>query len=224
MDQQYIIPLIALGLFSTLGYFRGRKKNRWISGWISREAEEVFKPRDTDYVNFGGTIGYNFVYKLAKPYREAKGTFTLLPRQSVLYMPISLLINRYDKYFLQLYADGKLAGEGHIVSQSYLSRARNAVAGFDGLNRETVSRDGKTFVLLWDRGGMDEKLRKLLEKIRNPEHLRHFCCYADNKNFFLHLRPVKDRFGETLESVLSGLKPFFLKGGSPDGPGNEKAD
>lgn len=221
MDYQYIVPLIVLGLVSTLGYFRGRKKNRWISGWISREAEEVLKPRDTDYVNFGGTIGYNFIYKLTKPYREAKGSFTLLPRQSLLYMPISLLVSRHDKYFLQLYVDGKLAGEGHIIARSYLSKARNAVVGFSELHRRTAYQDGKAFELLWDRQGMDGRLEKLLENIRNPELLRHFCCYADNKNFFLYMQPKREQLGETLRSIYTGLKPFFLKGGPVDESGNE---
>jgi hypothetical protein len=221
MNQAYIVPLLALALVTTAGYFYGRKKNRWISGWISREAEDVLKPVDSNYVNFGGTIGYNYVYKLRKPFREAKGTFTLLPRQSVLYMPISLLVNRYDKFYMQLFADGKLAGEGHIVARSYLSRAKNAIDGYSGLTREDVDRDGKSYVLLWDSRGMDEKLKKLLDSVRHPELLRHFCCYADNKNFFLYLRPVKDKFGEILESITAGLKPFYLKGGFSDGPGNE---
>ena len=222
MDGEYIIPLLALALFSTLGYFRGRKKNAWISGWISRESEAAFKPEDTNYVNFGGVIGYNFVYKLRKPFREAKGTFTLLPRHSIIYLPISLLLTRGDTYYLQLFADGKLAGEGHILAKSHVSKARNSIAGFADLQREETTWDGKSYVLLWDAKGMDEKLKKFLANLRHPELIRHFCCYGENKNFFLHVKPVREKLGELLKSMLPELKPFFMKGGFPDGPGNEK--
>lgn len=224
MNNAYIVPLLLLALFTTLGYFYGRKKNRWISSWISREAEDVFKPDDTSYVNFGGSIGYNFVYKLRKPFREAKGTFTLLPRQSLLFLPISRMVTRHDKYFLQLFADGKLAGEGHIVAKSYFPKAARMITGVDGLSREEIRWDGKPYILLWDARGLDEKLKKFLSNLRNPELLRHFCCYGDNKNFFLYLKPVREKFGDLLKSFLPELKPFFIKGGFSDGPGNEGKD
>jgi hypothetical protein len=224
MNQEFIVPILALGVIATLGYFRGRKKNAWISGWISRESEAVLKPADVNYVNFGGTIGYNFVYKLKGPFREAKGTFTLLPRQSVMYMPISLLVSRHDKYYLQLFAEGKLAGEGHILAKSYLSKGRRSITGFDDLHRQEYRWEDKTYFLLWDAKGMDEKLKKLLENLKHPELLRHFCCYASNKNFFLYLKPVYMKLEEFLKSLIPELKPFYIKGGSFDGPGNEKKD
>lgn len=224
MNENYIVPLLALGLFATLNYFRGRKKNAWISGWISRETEDVLKPEDTRYVNIGGTIGYNFVYKLQGPFKEAKGTFTLLPRHSALYLPLSLLITRHDKYYLQLFANGKLAGEGHIVAKSYFSKARHTITGSEEMNREEYSQDGRNFVLLWEGKGMDERLKKLLEKVRNVELLKHFCCYGQNRNFFVYARPKREKLGEFLDSLVPGLKPFYIKGGFPDGSRNEAED
>ena len=222
MDEKaFIIPLIGAALFTSLVYYRGRKKNRWISGWISREAENVLKPEDTNYVNFGGIIGYNFVYKMPRPYREAKGTFTLLPRHSAFFLPISLLfLSRHDKYYLQLYADGKLAGEGHIIARSYFSKAQRIITGIDSLQREDIVCQDRKFVLLWKGKGMDERLKKLLFKVEHPELLFHFCCYSENKNFFLYVRPLRQKLEELLKSILPELKQFFLKGGLSDEPGN----
>ena len=224
-ESAFIFPLIGVALFTSLVYYRGRKKNRWISGWISSEAEDSLKPEDTNYVNFGGIIGYNFVYKMRKPYREAKGTFTLLPRHSAFFLPISLLFfSRHDKYFLQLYADGKLAGEGHIVAKSYFAKASRIISGLDDLQREDIVCNGQRFILLYRGKGMDERLKKLLSTVKHPELLFHFCCYSENKNFFLYIRPLRQKLEELLKSVLPELKQFFLKGVSHNEPGNAEED
>ena len=220
-DSSFIIPLIGVALFTSLVYFRGRKKNRWISGWISSESEEALKPKDTNYVNYGGVIGYNFVYKMQKPYKEAKGTFTLLPRHSAFFLPFSLLfLTRHDRYYLHLYADGKLAGEGHIVAGSYFSKADKIITGIDHMQREDYICKERPYVLLWKGKGIDEKLRKFLDKIEHPELLLHFCCYSDNKNFFLYVKPLRQKLEELLKSVMPELKHFFLKGGEGDESGN----
>jgi hypothetical protein len=227
-DTALIVPLIGVALLTTLVYYRGKKKNRWISSWISQEAEDALRPADTEYVNFGGVIGYNFVYKMRKkgdshdqPFREAKGTFTLLPRHSFFFIPISFLFfTRHDRYYLQLYTDGKLIGEGHIIAKSYFSRAARMITGVDSLQRGDADRDGKRYILLWDRKGMEESLRRLLSKLEHPELLLHFCCYSENKNFFLYVKPLRQKLGELLKSYLPELKPFFVKGGYSDESGN----
>jgi hypothetical protein len=226
VNDALIIPLIALALLTTVVYYRGGKKNRWISSWISKEAEEALKPADTDYTNYGGNIGYNFVYKMSKPFREAKGTFTLLPRHSAFFIPISMLFfSRHDKYYLNLYADGKLAGEGHIIAKSYFSKASRMILGMGRLRQEEAVFNEKRYILLWDGKGMDEKLKKFVSKLEHPELLLHFCCYSENKNFFLYVKPLRFKLGELLKSYMPELKPFFLKGGYPnDESGNAEED
>jgi hypothetical protein len=223
MNNSFIVPLLAVALLTTLTYYFGRKKNRWISAWISREAEEALKPADTNYVNFGGVIGYNFVYKMNKPFREAKGTFTLLPRHSLFFIPVSFLfLTRHDRYFLHLYTDGRLAGEGHIIARSYFSRAARMITGIDELQRGDADCGGKRYILLWKGKDMEESLRRLLSRLENPELLLHFCCYAENKTFFLFVKPLRLKLGELLRSYVPELKPFFIKGGFSDESGSSE--
>ncbi|GAB4363954.1 MAG: hypothetical protein Kow009_00570 [Spirochaetales bacterium] len=210
--NQWIIPLIAFALITTLGYFQGRKKNRWISGWIARETEEALRPKDTRYTNFGGTIGYNFVYHLEKPFREAKGTFTLLPRQSILYLPVSLLIAKHDRFYMNLFVQGKLLGEGHIVSNTYLPKARRTIDGIESMESEEVYRNNRRYILFWREKGMRDRLKAFLDGISHDELLIHFCCYRENKTFFFYLKPRREKLREFLKSALRGLNPFFVKG------------
>lgn len=218
--EPYILPLIVLALMTTAGYFWGRKKNRWIGGWISKETETALQPKDTQYVNIGGTIGYHFTYALKAPFKEAKGTFTLLPRQSILYLPLSVLIRRHDRFYLQLYTDERLPGEAHILREDYYRKDPNRITGAEGMRRDRVTVGGRAYVLLWRHAGLDRRLRRLLERLEGrDETLLHFCCYPGNHNFFFYIAPVHGRLEPLLRAAVEELKTWLMTGGG-DGPGD----
>lgn len=205
----YIIPLIFLALFAVFRYFRGMRKNKWISGFISAETEGILKPQDTNYVNIGGAIGYNFTYKLGAPFKEAKGTFALVPRQSAFYMPVVWLAGGRDRYYINIFATAKLAGEGHIIDERYFPKISKTIAGIEKLKTKKVSRGGASFILFWDAPKLEKKLADLVEFIDRPELLRHFCCYRDNSNFYLFMEPKKDGVSALLGSILKRLSSFW---------------
>ncbi len=197
----YIYLLIALAFATTLGYLVGKEKNKAIGKMIGDAAEKTLAPEDTEYINIGGVLGHNFTYKLNPPFTEAKGTFTLLPRHSVLYIPLSLLISRHDRFYLHLFTDSDLQGEGHIIAEKYYPKMRVDIAGEDKLKRDTLTAGGKNFIILYDNPRLEKSLRALLESLENTGHLLHFCCYRGNRNFFIHVIPK----AETLEPLLSGI-------------------
>ena len=201
MDNYLLIAIFAIGLGATIQYFLGVKKNRWLGKTMSAQAEKIFDPKETEYVNIGGAIGYNFTYKLRDPWKELKGTFTLFPRHSLLYMPISLAIGGSDRFFLNLYTDKKLAGEGHIVEKSHFRKAK--IDGIDSMHKEEIEKAGKTFYLCWRNGDLKEALARTLDAMPDPDTLAHFCCFGGNKTFFLYLKPSKAK-GE----ISANLKAF----------------
>ncbi len=207
--SDYLVPIIVLALYATLGYFRGKKKNSWIAGWISRETEDALNPADTDYVNIGGCIGYNFTYSLKGSFKAASGTITMLPRQSALYFPVSLLTTKNDRLYLNIRAEGKLAGEGHVVAQKYITSARKLISGFESFNREKYVSKEDVFYLLWNTPGMETMLREFIDKTGADKNLRHFCCHAENKNFFFHVKPRREKLGVFLKSAVLNLGIFY---------------
>ncbi len=210
MNYVFLSLIIILALVMVIAYFTGRKRNSWIAGWITSETEEVLKPTDQNYVNIGGTIGYNSQYKLKKPFTTAKGTFTLLPRQSLLYMPISLLISKHDNYYLNIFTKNKLLGEGHILSDDYFHRRRTTIHGIEDMERKLVeTAGGKKFIMLWSNHRLEDKLEEFLNNITDKDLLKHFCCYADNKTFFIHIKPRKDSVRSLLGSTVKQLEMFF---------------
>ncbi len=207
MDVPYLIPLLMLGIAGSAQYILGTRKNRWLGKQMSAQAEEVFKPKDTNYVNIGGVIGYNFVYKLRDPWKEAKGSFTFIPRHSLLYIPFTYLIGNRDRFFINLFTEKKLAGEGHVIEKGHLKRAK--IDGIERMEREEMSLGGKTFVLLWRGGNLLPALKRSLESMPDPSTLSHFCCFDDNKTFFLYLKPRKGAIEANLKKFLELCPEYF---------------
>lgn len=207
METTYLIPLLLLGIAGSTQYFLGSKKNRWLGKQMSIQAENVFKPKDTEYVNIGGVIGHNFIYKLRDPWKEAKGSFIFIPRHSLLYVPFSYLIGSRDRFLFNLFTDKKLAGEGHIVEKSHLRRTK--IDGIAQMEREEIECGGKTFVLLWRDAAMLAALKRTLEAMPDPATLAHFCCYDDNKTFFLYLKPRKGAIEANLKKFLELCPEYF---------------
>ena len=202
--------LIALAFATTLGYMSGKKKNKLLGEMIGRRVEEILNPEETEYVNIGGVMGHNFTFTLKAPFTEAKGTFTLLPRHSVLYLPLSLIISRHDRFYLTLFTAADLLGEGNILAEKYFPRMRVDIAGIEKLKKTTVSKDGHDFILLFDNPHLEERLTGLLEGISEVKDLLHFCCYGKNRNFFIHLVPRKESLAPLLAGIYRHL-PTMMK-------------
>ncbi len=185
METVYLIPLLLLGIAGSAQYYLGTKKNKWLGKQMSIQAERVLSPKETEYVNIGGVIGYNFVYKLRDAWKEAKGSFT----------------------FINLFTTKKLAGEGHIIEKGHLSRAK--IDGVERMEREEIAYAGKTFILLWRNGDLKSALKRTLEALPEPATLSHFCCYDDNKTFFLYLKPVKGAIEANLKKFLELCPEYF---------------
>lgn len=209
MNSYTLTAIVLLALASTGAYFYGTKKNRWIVSVLTRELEDVLKPISTNYVNIGGAIGYNFTHALPNPYASAKGTITLSPRHSLLYLPVSLLMGIRDRFFVNVFTKKKLRGEGHLVAAGYLKKAN--ITGMDQMERREVVKDDKRFVLLWRDADLSADLEKLLEALPDPSYLRHFCSFPETKTLFIHCVPHKGSIRGNLEAIYVRLPGFVTK-------------
>ncbi|TXT42702.1 MAG: hypothetical protein FD137_2058 [Spirochaetes bacterium] len=207
MDTFLILAISALGLAATIRYFFGVRKNRWLGKKMSAQAEAVFYPKDKEYVNIGGAIGFNFSYTLREPWKELKGTFTLFPRHSLIYMPISFLIGGADRFFANLYCEKKLAGEGHIIESRHLKRAK--IDGIAAMERREIEKSGTKFVLLWRQGNLEAALRRTLNSFPDSSTLSHFCCFSETKSFFIYLKPKNGQIDANLKAFTEAASEYF---------------
>jgi hypothetical protein len=213
MNPVLLAGIIALAIAATGAYFFGRRKNKALAGIMSKEAEKVLHAKSTEYVNIGGSIGYNFTYKLADPWTEVKGTMTFIPRQSLLYVPFSYLIGARDRFYINFYTKRKLAGEGHLLSLEYYRKNGGVIDNKDSLTMEEYWAGSKQMVLLYEDPSMARSLKSLADGMVGIERLRHFCVYPANKTIFLFLHPKAGAVGSVLESILPRMNTFFTQKG-----------
>lgn len=208
LNPYLLAALVVLGVAATAQYFFGRRRNRALAASISKGLETLLKPNHTNYVNIGGSIGYNFVYTLSTgPWVSAKGTMTMSPRQSLLYLPISRLLGFTDRFFINLFTKKKIKGEAHIVARATLRRAR--IDGIEEMSRRDTEARGKSFVLLWRGTDLSAELESLLAAFPEPRRLRHFCSYPGNKTFYLYVVPKGGDVSADLETVLHAVPKFL---------------
>ncbi|NLJ47834.1 MAG: hypothetical protein GX430_14905 [Treponema sp.] len=208
LNPYLLAALVVLGVAATAQYFFGRRRNRALAASISKGLETLLKPNHTNYVNIGGSIGYNFVYTLSTgPWVSAKGTMTMSPRQSLLYLPISRLLGFTDRFFINLFTKKKIKGEAHIVARATLRRAR--IDGIEEMSRRDTEAGGKSFVLLWRGTDLSAELESLLAAFPEPRRLRHFCSYPGNKTFYLYVVPKGGDVSADLETVLHAVPKFL---------------
>jgi len=209
MNPFLLAGIIALAVAATGAYFFGRRKNKALAGIFSKEAALAFHATSTEYVNIGGCIGYNFVYKLKEPWTEAKGTMTFIPRQSLLYVPFSIALGARDRFFVNIFTKKKLVGEGHILSVAYYRKNGGVIPAQSRFTKEQYRQGQLDFILLYEDEAMAKRLKALLADLPSLGQLRHFCSYPENSTIFLFLRPVPGAVAAMLERLLPALNGFL---------------
>ncbi|PKL26494.1 MAG: hypothetical protein CVV47_00760 [Spirochaetae bacterium HGW-Spirochaetae-3] len=210
MNPYALVALVLLAVAATAQYYIGTKKNRVITSNMSRDLEALLKPTNTNYVNIGGTIGYNFAYALSGDWTKAKGTFTVNARHSLLYFPLSRLMGIRDRFFINLFTKKKLLGEAHIVNANFLRKAN--IDGVESMQRRGAEAGGKRFVLLWRDKDLSAEMERMLLSLAEPSRLRHFCSFPETKTFFVHSLPKDGMIKDDMAAILRQL-PAFIDGG-----------
>ena len=207
MSPPLVAGLVLLALAATLGHFRGVRQNRAIAASIAGGLEEALRPASTEYVNVGGAIGHNFTFRLTGEWTEARGVFTLSPRHSLLYLPVSRLLGVRDRLFLNVFTTRPLRGEAHAVRASDERRAGIAASG--EMERREVDVAGLRFLLLWRGADLSDALEDVLRGMPDPARLRHFCAYPGTGTFFLRTEPAPGSVAEDVSATLVRAAAFL---------------
>ncbi|MBE0557962.1 MAG: hypothetical protein IH628_12085 [Proteobacteria bacterium] len=104
--QPVFFLFVAFSFFLAAGYLWGKRQNKKISLSVLKDLLELIRPDDQTFTNIGGAIGYHAQLRVKKKnalLSRVDATITLLPRHSLLYLPVSKMIRKYDRLFITLY-------------------------------------------------------------------------------------------------------------------------
>jgi len=214
LTQPVFFLFVAFSFLLTFGYFRGRKQNKDLFLSAFNDLMEVFHPDDQTFTNIGGAIGYhaNLFFRKKKAFlSRVDATITMLPRHSWLYLPMSKLIRKYDRLFIELYINNKPREECHLIEDQYSRFAGAKISRPERLNRETVTWGTYTFYLYYETPESQKRLMDFIDQNPEPGIIRHIAIVPDQKKCFIFMIPRREQVARYLSPVYRWLPSVVSK-------------
>jgi hypothetical protein len=203
METTIVLLMILAGAV-TFQFYKGRKLNLLLMRHYLKEIEDVIKPLDKEYVWLGGYVGYRARYKVScNNVSGVETTLTLLPRQSLLYFPISLLTSRHDKLYL-VFRLKEAKGEVHLIQKGYF-RIKPKIEN-EILAKDNVEIGDVAFEVLFDDYKLVDRLVELVRALPNPKNIKHISISSNV--FYVFMKPEP----ENLRDYLKVFYKFACRG------------
>ena len=202
VTPELLLLIMALGAIATLQFYKGRKLNLTIMNYHLRTIEKVVKPKDKDYVWIGGYVGFRAFYKVNEGNIDKfEYTLTLLPRQSILYFPISKLINRHDKIYFVVKPYTTIRREAHLIQKGYY-RFRPKIEDEELLQREVIEVNGKQYEVLFEKRRDVELLRDFIQGFSKAENIKHISLTPKTNVLYVFMKPEIETIGQDVRHII----------------------
>ena len=167
--------ILLLAGVTVIQFYRGRRKNLEILERSIRILEEVIKPKSKEYTVIGIYVGYHAKYLVDRGgVREVDATVVLLPRQSLLYIPIAIVTSRFDRLYLVFQLRKTPCAEAHLVRKGYYRLGvKRVVKNFENMICESVEIGNARYHLVYTSRPMAEKLLRFANELSRPSILNH---------------------------------------------------
>jgi hypothetical protein len=196
-----------ISVILTVGYYWGNYINRKRFEAAYDELVEMIQPEKKEYGNIGGTREYycNFSLRKGSPLERIDAKFTFLPRNLWPYLPIALLIDKYDSLLMALHFKEKLRDEGHIIEAEYAKLRRAKIERIDELQKVILKWGARDYFVYYRSKKSFERMKVLIDHIGDPGVVRHIALLPGQKRCFVLLTPQKGRVAKDLAPVYQWL-------------------
>jgi hypothetical protein len=213
-QHEYIVtqPLFYLFIAFTaalsMGYFWGRRANKRVFLSAFNALVDIVRPDDQTFTNIGGLVGYhaNLLIKRKSPIERVDATITLLPRHSLLYLPVSKLIMRYDRLFVTIHLKPALPGEAHLIETKYAGFRGPKISNASRLTRHEIRWGNYDFLLYYERTIMRDRLTEFMQAHPDPGIVRHIALVPDQRKCFAFMIPQKNKVRTDFSPVYEWIQ------------------
>ncbi|WP_048146928.1 hypothetical protein [Pyrococcus abyssi] len=201
-----ILLIMVLAAVSTLQFYKGRKLNLLLMQHYLRSIEAVVKPKDKDYVWLGGYVGFRAYYKLEdKDILKFEYTLTLLPRQSILYFPISLLINRHDKLYVVVRPTFDIKREVHFLQKGYF-RMKPRIEREIELLKGEEEINGVKFEVLYEKSRDVEAVKEFISGFSKVKNVKHVALVPKTNVIYVFFKPEPESIEDDVRNIIRFVK------------------
>jgi len=214
----FILALISVVL--TIGYFLGNRFNKKLFLAVHDELIGVIKPEDQEYGAIGGTGEYysNFTPPKASPVARVDAKFSFLPRHLWPYLPIAMLIEKYDTLLIALQFKEKPRLEGHLIETGYAKSRKAKIPFEDQLNEVKVTWGKHNYYIYSKSKKMHARFKELIHNISEPAVIRHIAFIPGQKKCFIFLVLKKGQVGNELDLIYQRILSLSSGAGKKDIP------
>lgn len=211
-SQPIFYLFIAASILLSLGYAWGKRRNTRIHLSTFNVIIDFLKPKDQSFTTIGGLTGYhaNIIPKKNKVIRRVDLTLTLLPRQSLLYLPFSLLITKSDRLYTTMLFGKKVKppfGEGHLVEKKFSKTKSGAIDNTESFSAETIQWGGREFILYSKGRDVHTAFSELVKTLKDPVSIKHIAFIPGEGKAYFFMVP---KYG-TVEPVFGPLYDWVVK-------------
>lgn len=211
ISSSLLIVLFFLGGIASLQFYKGRKLNTGIMIHYIRKFEENLNLRDKNYTYLGGYVGFKAKYDLQdRNIKQMDLVLTLIPRQSLFWLPFSYPIKRGDRLYIMLYPKFSIRRDAHIVQNFYYLFGPN-ITEREHLRKEPAKVSKfNNFYTLYENKEDYEKLRKLVEEtFDDPRRVRHIAINRENNSLFILMKPDINSTPKELKKLVENFPKIF---------------
>jgi hypothetical protein len=206
-QQPVFFALAVISVVLTVGYYWGSSANRKLFFAIYDELSQVIRPTAKNYGNIGGSKEYyaNFTLHKESPLAKVDAKFTFLPRQLWPYLPIAMLVDKYDQLLVALHFKQKLREEGHLIEAEYMAARTARIANSDKFNLENLKWGSRNFRIYYKNKKTGDRFKELVGSMDDPGVVRHIALLPEQKKCFVFLIPRKGRVAKDMAPVYRWL-------------------
>lgn len=199
--------ILAFSCLITYGVYWGIRYNRRILFSVFNSLIAVVKPDEQTFTNIGGYVGChaNLYPREECPVIQVDATLTLLPRHAWLYMPVSILIMRYDRLFVTVHMKPRLPGEGHLIETKYAGFRGPEITNERKMNRDTIRWGRHDFHLYYDTYKVRDRLYGFIQQNPDPGAVRHIALVPHQRKGFVFLIPGEGRVDLSFAAVYEWM-------------------
>ncbi len=211
-DLSTLFPVIViLAGVVTIQFFYGRKLNLALMRNVIVTLEEIIRPKDQLYTWLGGYIGFKAEYDVDDTAVEKiEATLTLLPRHSILYLPVSKITLKDDRLFIVFRSRYPIRGDVHIIRRGLYKFGKgidNPMEYFD----DRIALNGLEYDVFFKKKEDKDKLIKLISGLP-VEKIKHISITPSTRVIYAFITPEKRVIQEIIPRMFK-ITREFAKGG-----------
>ncbi len=197
LDYKYFAGVVLFTLLLIYTYYSGQRTNLKKIRGTATSLEKALNPSEKRYTWLGGMVGFTADFKV-EGFEEVQAVLTLIPRQSLLYMPFVLLRRAEDRLHILFFLKEKPSEELHIIPVG--KRRPHIHHNMERLKKVVARHGGLEVEILYERdtSAASGIAVALADRLSN---VKQISLTPERAVFYVELF-VKSRTPEELEELL----------------------